>query len=486
MLIMNSIENLSMLMDFYELTMVNGLFKNDMQDKIVYFDMFFRKVPDNGGYVIFAGLEQLIDYIKNLSFSEEDLEYLKSKGVCDEKFIDALRNFKFKCDIWSVPEGTVVFPQEPLITVRGPVFQAQLIETMLLLIINHQSLIATKANRIVRAANGREVMEFGARRAQGASSSIYGARAAYIGGCSSTSNAICDLRFNIKAVGTMAHSWVQLFDNELDAFKAYARAYPDKCMLLVDTYDTLKSGLPNAIKTFNEEVLTRGCRPIGIRIDSGDISYLSIKAREMLDEAGFEDSKICVSNSLDEHIIKNLLEEGAKIDSFGVGEKLITSASDPTFGGVYKLCAVEKNDGSIEPKIKISNNVSKVTIPGVKSVWRLYDRSTNKSIADLITLREEVINDNEPYMIFDPDHPWKKKIVENFRAVDIRKQIFKNGQCIYDKLNIDNIREYAKDQVNTLWEEVTRFKNPHTYYVDLSEKLWTSKNKIISDIRSIM
>ncbi|MGN1443584.1 MAG: nicotinate phosphoribosyltransferase, partial [Acutalibacteraceae bacterium] len=384
--------NLTMLMDFYELTMANGYFQNGMKDKIAWFDMFFRQVPDNGGFAIMAGVRQLLDYLQNLSFTEKDLALLKKKGFGDE-FLDYLRNFKFSCDIWAVPEGTPIFPGEPIVTVRGPVIQAQLIETMVLLTINHQSLIATKANRIKRAAGNRTVMEFGSRRAQGFDAAIYGARAAYIGGCDATACALDERDYGVPAVGTMAHSWVQLFDSELDAFLAYARQYPDNCILLVDTYNVLKSGIPNAIEAFNREVLPRGFRPKGIRIDSGDITYLSKKARKMLDDAGFPDCQICASNSLDEELIRDMLVQGAKVDSFGVGERLITAASAPVFGGVYKISAVEESNGSITPKIKISENVSKITNPCAKTVFRLFDKDSGKAIADVVTLHDETIDD---------------------------------------------------------------------------------------------
>ena len=350
--------NLTMLTDFYEITMANGYLDSGMKGKIAYFDMFFRRVPDGGGFAIMAGLEQLIEYLKNLSFEEEDIEYLRSKKMFSEKFLDYLKDFKFSCDVWAVPEGTPIFPNEPIVIVRGPVIEAQFIETMVLLTINHQSLIATKANRIVRAAQGRPVMEFGSRRAQGYDGAVYGARAAYIAGCVGTACTLANKVMGVPALGTMAHSWIQMFPTELDAFRAYARSYPDDCTLLVDTYNVLKSGVPNAIKVFNEEVVPRGFRPKGIRIDSGDVTYLSKKARHMLDEAGFPDCKIVASNSLDEYVIRDILTEGAQIDLFGVGERLITSRSEPVFGGVYKLAAVEEN-GVINPRIKLSEDVEK-------------------------------------------------------------------------------------------------------------------------------
>ncbi|TJX60631.1 nicotinate phosphoribosyltransferase [Soehngenia saccharolytica] len=471
-------ENLTMLADFYEFTMANGYLENNMEDKIAYFDMFFRSIPDDGGFAIMAGVEQLLDYLNNLKFSEDDINYFKSTGIFGEKFINYLKNFKFTCDVWAIPEGTPIFPNEPIVTVRGPVVQAQLVETMVLLTVNHQSLIATKANRIVRAADGRPVIEFGSRRAQGYGGAILGARAAYIGGCIGTANTIVDRDFNIPALGTMAHSWVQLFPTELEAFKAYARVYPDNCTLLVDTYDTLSQGVPNAIRTFNEEVLPRGFRPKGIRIDSGDIAYLSKEARRMLDEAGFNDVKIMASSSLDEFVIKDLLNQGAKIDMFGVGERLITAQSEPIFGGVYKLVAVEEN-GEIVPKIKISNNVNKITTPGFKQVYRFYDKKNNKAMADVITLHDEKIPEDKPYEIFHPLFTWKRKTLNDFYVRPLLVQIYDKGKCVYDSPNIHDIRKYCFDQLDTLWDEVKRFERPHEYFVDLSEALWKVKYELL-------
>lgn len=469
--------NLTMLTDFYEITMANGYFLNGKGDTTAQFDMFFRTIPDNGGFAIMAGVEQLVEYLENLSFSDEDIEYLRGRGFCEE-FLDYLKNFEFKCDIYSVPEGTPIFPREPIVTVKGPVMQAQFIETMVLLAINHQSLIATKANRICRAAQGRPIMEFGSRRAQGFDGAVYGARAAYIAGCAGTACTIVDREFGVPALGTMAHSWVQLFDSELDAFCAYAKAYPDDCTLLVDTYNVLKSGIPNAIEAFKREVLPRGFRPKGIRIDSGDITYLSKKARVMLDEAGFEDVKIVASNSLDEYIIRDMLLQGAKVDSFGVGERLITASSAPVFGGVYKLSAIEK-DGEMIPKIKLSENAAKVTTPGAKKLWRLYDNESGKALADVITLEDETIDDSQDYEIFDPDYTWKRKNVYNFSARQLLQPLFLNGKRVYEYQDIDDIKKYCLSQVNTLWDEVTRFENPHNYYVDLSQRLWDVKNELI-------
>lgn len=473
--------NLTMLTDFYEITMANGYFTSGYRDSIVYFDMFFRHVPNDGGYAIMAGVQQVVEYIENLNFTAEDIQYLKNCKLFNHEFIDYLENFHFTCDIWAVPEGTPIFPGEPIVTVRGPVIQAQFIETMVLLSVNHQSLIATKANRIVRAAQGRAVMEFGSRRAQGPDGAILGARAAYIGGCCGTACTICDRDFGVPALGTMAHSWVQLFDSELEAFRAYAKEYPGNCTLLVDTFNVLKSGVPNAIKIFNEELLPLGFRPSGIRIDSGDITYLSRKARKMLDDAGYEDCKICASNSLDEYIIRDMLMQGACVDSFGVGERLITSSSEPVFGGVYKLSAVEDSSGMITPKIKISENVAKITTPCFKNLWRLFDRESGKAIADVITMHEEVIDDTKPYEIFDPEHIWKRKRITNFHAVELREKLFEKGKSLTKPRDLDEIKQYCQQQVDTLWDEVKRFENPHQYYVDLSPKLWTEKNNLISE-----
>ena len=473
--------NLSMLTDFYELTMANGYLCSGMRDKIAYFDMFFRRVPDGGGFAIMAGVEQAVDYLKKLKFDDGDIEYLRSKGIFSPEFLDYLRHFRFSCDVWAVPEGTPIFPYEPILTVRGPAMQAQLVETMLLLTINHQTLVATKANRIVRAADGRPVMEFGSRRAQGSNAAILGARAAFIGGCAGTACTITDQEFGIPALGTMAHSWIQMFDNELEAFRAYARLYPDACTLLVDTYNVLKSGMPNAIRTFREEVVPRGFRPAGVRIDSGDITYLTKKVRAMLDEAGFPDCGIVISNSLDENIIRDILAQGARINSFGVGERLITSQSEPVFGGVYKLAAVEEN-GRIEPKIKISENVEKITNPGFKKVWRLYDRASGKAMADVITLHDEVIDDTKPYEIFDPDHIWKRKVMANFTARELRVRLFDAGRCVYQSPDVRQIAAFCRQQTAMLWDEVLRFENPHHYYVDLSQSLWDLKDKLLKQM----
>ena len=474
--------NLTMLTDFYEITMANGYFKNGVGDRITQFDMFFRDVPDKGGFAVMAGVEQLADYQRNLKFTDDDLNYLAGKGF-DKAFLDYLRDFDFCCDIWCVPEGTPIFPYEPIVTVRGPAIQAQFIETMILITINHQSLVATKANRIVRAAQGRPVMEFGSRRSQGYDGAIYGARAAYIGGCSGTACTISDREFGVKALGTMAHSWVQLFDSELDAFCAYAREYPDSCTLLVDTYNVLKSGIPNAIEAFRREVLPRGFRPKGIRIDSGDIAYLSRKARKMLDEAGFPDCAIVASNSLDEYIIRDMIQQGAKIDSFGVGERLITASSNPVFGGVYKLCAVENGNGEFVPKIKVSENVAKVTIPGAKKLWRLYDNETGKAIADLITLKDEMIDDSKPLTIFHPVETWKQHEVENFRAEKLQHTIVKEGKLVHKFPHIKEVQAFSKAQLSKFWEEYLRLDLPQLYKVDLSKDLHALKFGMIDNIR---
>ena len=468
--------NLTMLTDFYELTMANGYFETGMADDIAYFDMFFRRVPDGGGYAIMAGVEQMVDYLKKLKFTDEDIEFLRSKQIFCEDFLEYLRNFKFSCDVWAVPEGTPIFPHEPIVTVRGPVMQAQFVETMILLTINHQSLIATKANRIVRAAKGRSVMEFGTRRAHGADAAIYGARAAYIGGCAGTACAIADRDYGIKALGTMAHSWVQMYPDEYSAFKKYAEIYPDNCTLLVDTYNVLKSGVPAAIRVFKE----MKPRKMGIRIDSGDVTYLTKKSRQMLDEAGLQDCQIVVSNSLDEYIIRDVILEGACIDSFGVGERLITAKSEPVFGGVYKLVALE-TDGKLIPKIKISENIEKITNPGFKHVYRLYDKKTGKARGDVITLADEKVPELEEYEIFDPNAVWKRTKIRDYYVRDLRVQLFDKGRCVYESPSVDEIKDYCQQQMETLWDETLRFENPQTYYVDLSQKLWDTKNQLLSE-----
>lgn len=481
----NLSRNLTMLCDFYEITMGNGYFQCGMKDKYVYFDVFFRKNPDNGGYAVAAGLEQIVDYINDLHFSDEDIEYLRGKNCFCEEFLDYLKNFSFDGDIWAVPEGTVVFPGEPLMTVRAKAIEAQFIETYILMIINHQSLIATKASRLARAAKGRAISEFGSRRAQGADAAILGARAAYIGGCSATACTITDLAYGVPATGTMAHSWVQMFDDEYTAFKTYCEIYPENAVLLVDTYNVLESGIPNAIRAFRDVLLPKGIKKCGIRIDSGDITYLTKKARKMLCDAGFDYCKIVVSNSLDEHIIAELIRQGAEIDMFGVGERLITSKSDPVFGGVYKLCAVENDKGEIIPKIKVSENVEKITTPHFKKVYRLRDRESGKAEADLICLFDETIDDTKPIEIFDPEYTWKRKKLSNFTAEPLLVKVFEKGQQIYSLPSINDIRLHAENELNGMWDEVRRFSNPHNYYVDLSEKLWTIKRDMLKNAREI-
>ena len=467
--------NLTMLCDFYELTMGNGYFEKGYKDRITYFDLFFRRCPDGGGFAIAAGLEQIIEYIQKLHFSAEDIEYLRGRKLFSEEFLAYLAEFRFTGDIWAVPEGTPIFPQEPIITVRAPAIEAQLIETFLLLCINHQSLIATKANRVVRAAQGRTVLEFGSRRAQGADAAILGARAAYIGGCNGTACTISDQLYGVYAGGTMAHAWVQMFDSEYEAFKAYCEMYPNNATLLVDTYNTLKSGVPNAIRVFNEVLKPKGITKCGIRLDSGDMTYLTQKARKMLDDAGWTECQISVSNSLDEYIIQDILRQGAKIDMFGVGERLITARSEPVFGGVYKLAAVVNEDGEIVPKIKISENVGKITNPHFKKLYRFIGNDTGKAIADYLCVHDETVDDSQNIEIFDPEATWKRKTVYNYTAKELQVPIFKNGELVYQCPDLSEIRRYCLEQVDTLWDEIKRFDNPQNYYVDLSQKLWDIK-----------
>ena len=473
-------QKLELVADFYEYTMANGYLNKNMKDRIAYFDVFFRKVPDEGGYAIVAGLEQIINYIRNLSFDEDDINYLKKQNKFSEEFLNYLENFRFTGDIWAIPEGTVVFQNEPLITVKAPIIEAQLLETMLLLTINHQSLIATKTSRIVKEAQGRPVMEFGARRAHGINAAVEGARAAIIGGAVGTSCTLSAKEFSVPASGTMAHSWIQSFDSEYEAFKSYAEIYPDDCTFLIDTYNTIESGLPNAIKVFNEVLKPRGFRPKAVRLDSGDLAYLSKKVRKILDEAGYEDCKICATNSLDEYLIKSLIEQDAKIDLFGVGENLITAKSDPVFGGVYKLVALEQDKKTI-PKIKVSENTAKVTNPSFKKVYRFYDNKTKKAIADVIALADEKIDEKE-YMIFDPQNPWKKKTLKDYEIRELQEKIFENGKLIYKNPSLKEIAKYSKKELDSMWEEVKRIENPHKYYVDLSKKLWILKNNMLNNI----
>ena len=467
--------NLTMLCDFYELTMGNGYFEQGYKDRITYFDLFFRRCPDGGGFAIAAGLEQIIQYIQDLHFTQEDIAYLRSRNLFSDAFFLYLADFKFTGDIWAVPEGTPIFPHEPIITVRAPAIEAQLIETFLLLCINHQSLIATKANRVVRAAQGRTVLEFGSRRAQGADAAILGARAAYIGGCNGTACTISDQLFGVHAGGTMAHAWVQMFDTEYEAFKAYCQMYPNNATLLVDTYNTLKSGVPNAIRAFNEVLKPLGITKCGIRLDSGDMAYLTQKARQMLDDAGWTECQISVSNSLDEYIIQDVLRQGAKIDMFGVGERLITARSEPVFGGVYKLAAVVNEDGEIVPKIKISENIGKITNPHFKKLYRFIGNDTGKAIADYLCVYDETVDDSRDIEIFDPEATWKRKVVYNYTAKELQVPIFVGGKLVYESPSLEQIRTYCLEQVDTLWDEVKRFDNPQNYYVDLSQKLWDIK-----------
>ncbi|MDY4953121.1 MAG: nicotinate phosphoribosyltransferase [Candidatus Onthomonas sp.] len=482
---MNNQTNFTMLCDFYELSMANGYFQTPLKDRITYFDVFFRSIPDNGGFAIAAGLEQVVDYIQNLHFTEEDIEYLRSKGGFVEEFLDYLRNFRFTGDIWAVPEGTPIFPREPIMIVRAPAIQAQFIETYILLVLNHQSLIATKSNRIVRAAAGRPVAEFGSRRAQGADAAILGARASYIAGCAGTACVQADRDYHVPATGTMAHSWVQMFPDEYTAFETYCKLYPNNATLLVDTYNVLRSGVPNAIKAIKNVLWPQGIRKCGIRIDSGDLTYLSKEARKMLDDAGLTECKIVASNSLDEYIIRGLLMEGACLDSFGVGERLITSKSDPVFGSVYKLAAIEDENGNIIPKIKVSENVEKITVPHFKKVYRLFDNTTHKAIADVLTVHDEVIDDSHEYELIDPSFTWKRKKVNNFTVQELLQPIFKDGELVYQLPTIDEIRANCAAQVDTLWDEVKRFENPQTYYVDLSEKLLGIRDKLLDDSKHL-
>ena len=474
----NDERNLTLLMDFYELTMAGGYFEEDYTDKIGVFDMFFRKVPDEGGFAISAGLAQFCEIIDELHFTDSDIDYLRKKECFSEGFLEYLRNFEFHCNIWAIPEGTPIFPQEPIVIVEGPAIEAQLIETLLLVTFNHQSLICTKTNRIVRAAKGRPIMEFGSRRAQGYDAAVLGARAAYIGGVVGTACVMADRLYGIPALGTMAHSWVQMFPSEYDAFKRYAEIYPNNTTLLVDTYSVLKSGIPNAIKVFNDVLKPLGIRPKGVRIDSGDIAYLSKKARKLLDAAGYSDCQICASNSLDEYLVRDLLLQDAKVDSFGIGENMITSKSDPVFGGVYKLAAV-KNGEEYIPKIKISETAEKMTIPHLKNVYRIYDDETGKAMADYITMYDEEIDTSEGITLFDPVETWKSRTFTNVHAKKLNVPIYIGGKRIYENPPLNEIRSFCSAQVNTLWDEVTRFENPHRYYVDLSQKLWDERQALL-------
>ena len=470
-----------MLCDFYELTMCNGYFVKGMKDKIVYFDVFYRKNPDNGGYAVVAGLEQIVEYIQNLKFTEEDIAFLREKNLFSEDFLSFLLDFRFCGDIWAIPEGTVVFPGEPLMIVRGRAIEAQFIETYVLMMINHQSMIATKASRLTRAAKGRLISEFGSRRAHGADAAVLGARAAYIGGCAGTACTIADRAIGVPSTGTMAHSWVQMFESEYEAFKTYCEIYPQSVTLLVDTYNVLESGIPNAIRAFNDVLAPLGIRKCGIRIDSGDVTYLTQKARKMLDDAGWTECKIVISNSMDEYLIRELLRQGAAVDAFGVGERLITAKSDPVFGGVYKLAAVEREDGTVIPKIKVSENVGKITTPHFKKFYRLRGRDTGKAEADLLCVWDETVDDSKPLEIFDPDFTWKRKVLENFTATELLVQVFSKGELVYDLPDLKSIRRHCEEELDGMWDEVRRFNNPHNYYVDLSQRLWDIKQQMLKE-----
>lgn len=470
-----------LMMDFYELLMANAFLSNSIDNTIAYYDLFYRPVREMGGFCIFAGLRQLVDSISALKFSDQDISYLKSLGF-PQKFLDYLIHFEFECDILAVPEGTPIFPGEPILTVKGPVIQAKMLESILISSIGQHTLVATKANRIARAAQGRKVVEFGSKRAHSLREALYSARAAYIGGCTATTCIDASRQFGIPKFGSMSHSFIQMFDSELEAFSAFAKEYPDECVLLIDTYDTLNSGIKNAIEAFNNEVLPRGFRPKGVRIDSGDLAYISKKVRRILNEAGFPDCDIIVSNALDEHIIKDMLQHGARVDTFMVGSRLVSFPYAPVLPSVYKLVAIEK-EGKIIPKIKLSENVSKITTPYPKTLWRLFDRENGKAIADLISLWDETISEDEPYELFDPDFTWKRKIVDNFVARKLLEPIYRQGKLVYVFPNIESVRSYCAEQVDSLWEEVLRFEFPHNYYVDLSQKLWDEKNRLIEENR---
>ena len=472
---------MTMLTDFYEFTMAHGYFEKGMANRRAYFDMFYRRVPDGGGYAIMAGVEQLVEYFENLHFTDDDIAYLRGRGCFSDAFLAYLKDFKFECDVWAVPEGTPIFPGEPIVTVAGPMIQAQFVETMILLTINHQTLIATKASRVVQAAEGGTVMEFGLRRAQGPDAGIYGARAAIIGGCVGTSNVLTSQMYGIPAMGTHAHSWVMSFPTELEAFRKYAELFPTSCLLLVDTYDTLRSGVPNAITVFNE-LRERGYEPKGIRLDSGDLAYLSREARKMLDAAGFPNAIVCASGDLDENLIRDLKLQGACIDTWGVGTKLITSEDSPSLGGVYKLSA-EYVNGQVVPKIKISENPAKITNPGVKKLYRIYDKSNGMAVADLIALDHEVYNESQPLTIYDPVNTWKSMTLTNYTMKELQVPLFKNGKRVYDSPSLMDIRQHCEEDLATFWDQYKRLLNPHRYKVDLSDSLWMLKNSMIQQLR---
>lgn len=478
-------QNLTLLTDLYELTMMQGYFRNKAQNETVIFDAFYRNNPGDGGYAIACGLEQVIQYVQELHFSEEDIEYLRSLHIFDEDFLAYLADFHFSGDIYAIPEGTVIFPREPLVKVVAPIMEAQLMETAILNIINHQSLIATKAARVCHAARGDGIMEFGLRRAQGPDAGTYGARAAVIGGCIGTSNVLCGQLFDVPVKGTHAHSWIMSFPDEYSAFKAYADMYPDACILLVDTYDTLKSGVPNAIKVFTE--MREAGIPLtfyGIRLDSGDLAYLSKKARKMLDAAGFPDAVISASNDLDEFLIDSLKEQGAAITSWGVGTNLITSKDCPSFGGVYKLAAIQAPDGSFIPKIKLSENSEKITNPGNKKIYRIYEKESGKIKADLICMEDETYHESEDLMLFDPLEPWKKTLLKagTYTLRELMVQVFSKGKCVYTSPKTMEIRDYCLQEQDTLWEETRRLVNPHKVYVDLSDKLYKTKIDLLNEM----
>lgn len=473
--------NLTMLTDLYQLTMMYGYFKSGMRNNMATFDMFYRSKDEGTHYAVFAGLEQLIDYLQNLRFEDEALDYLRSLNIFDEDFMQELKNFKFHGDVYAVPEGTIVFSNEPLIRVTAPIFEAQLIETALLNIINHQTLIATKASRVVQAAEDDMVMEFGLRRAQGPDAGIYGARAAIIGGCRSTSNVLTGQMYNIPIAGTHAHSWVMSFPDEITAFRKYAEMFPSSCLLLVDTFDTLRSGVPNAITVFRE-LREKGYEPKGIRLDSGDLAYLSREARKMLDEAGFPDTVICASGDLDENLIRDLKLQGACINTWGVGTKLITSEDCPSLGGVYKMSA-EYEDGRVVPKIKISENPVKITNPGEKKLWRIYDKDSGKAVADLISLSHETYDESKPLTIYDPINTWKSMTLTNYTMKDLHVQIFNKGECVYESPSLAEIQKHCAEEMDTFWEQYKRLLNPHRYKVDLSDSLWMLKNSMLQGYR---
>jgi len=473
--------NLTMMTDLYQLTMMYGYYKHGMQNNEAIFDLFFRRLKDDISYCIMAGTASVVDYIKNLHFAKEDIDYLRSLELFDEDFLEYLSHLRFTGEIYGMEEGTVVFPGEPLLRVKAPILEAQLIETTLLNLVNHQTLIATKASRVVSAAQGGAVMEFGLRRAQGADAGIWGARAAVIAGCAGTSNVLTGQMFDISVLGTHAHSWVMSFPTELDAFRAYARTFPDACMLLVDTYDTLKSGVPNAIKVF-DELRAAGHEPVGIRLDSGDLAYLSKKARRMLDEAGYHKCKICASSDLDEYVIRDLLSQGAKIDTFGVGTRLITSLDCPALGGVYKMAA-EIVDGRMVPKIKLSENPAKLTNPGYKKVLRFYDKTTGMAIADLIALHDEVIDETKPLTLYHPEERYKSMTIENFCIRELLVPIFINGELVYECPEVKESRAYCQQELSTFWEETRRIIYPHVYKVDISDRLYEMKRALIKSIK---